>query len=175
MQLPTELLSAEWAGSFGPREVLFAAGAVNVDLDLTMLVHLVLFTAFVVLMKDLVFDPLLRVFEEREKRTAGAIDKARAMDEQAIVLKQEHDSRLEEIRREAAVDRERIRARLKKLENEMLSSAREAVELRLEAGKHKIAGEVEDIQRDLDRQRSALSAEIASRVLGREVQREVLE
>jgi F-type H+-transporting ATPase subunit b len=155
-------------------KILFAASAVNVDLDMTMVAHFVLFAAFVVLMKDLIFDPLLRVFEEREKRTQGAIEGARKMDEQAIQLKHEYDSRLEEIRREAALDRERIRGRLKKHETEIMTAAREAVSGKLSAGKATIDTEASAIRRDLERQRAALASEIASRVLGREVHREVM-
>ena len=153
---------------------IFAASAVNVDLDMTMVAQFVLFAAFVWLMKDFIFAPLLRVFEERERRTAGAIERARKMDEQAIRLKQQYESRLEEIRREAAVDRERIRAQLKKLEMETVAAAREAVAAKLNAGKTKIDIEVAAIRRDLDKQRTALASEIATRVLGRAVQREVL-
>src|SRR5262245_18336160 len=153
---------------------IFAASAVNVDLDMTMVAHFVLFAAFVWMMKDFIFEPLLKVFEEREKRTAGAIERARKMDERAIRLKQEYESRLEEIRREAAVDRERIRAKLKKLETETVATAREPVAAKLNAGKARIDIEVASIRRDLDRQRTALASEIASRVLGREVEREVM-
>jgi F-type H+-transporting ATPase subunit b len=96
------------------------------------------------------------------------------MDERAIRLKQEYESRLEEIRREAAVDRERVRATLKKLETETVAAAREAVAVKLNAGKAKIDIEVASIRRDLDRQRATLASEIASRVLGREVEREVM-
>ncbi len=148
---------------------LFASGAVNVDIDGTMLAQFLLFTAFVVLMKDLIFDPLLKVFDEREQRTHGAIDEARLLDEEAIALKGEYDTRLEEIRREAGVDRERVRGRLKKLETEMLGSAREAQTERLGAGLARIDQEVGAIRGDLEAQRAALAAEIASRVLGREV------
>ncbi|MEQ9321043.1 MAG: ATP synthase F0 subunit B, partial [Polyangiaceae bacterium] len=74
---------------------LVLSGAVNVDLDATFVMQLILFAAFAVVMKDLIFDPLLRVFEAREKMSVGAIGEAREMDEQAIKLKQEYDGKLE--------------------------------------------------------------------------------
>jgi F-type H+-transporting ATPase subunit b len=148
---------------------LLASGAVTVDLDPTVFAHFLLFTAFVVIMKDLLFDPLLRVFEERERRTAGAIAKAREMDEQALELKQEYDSKIEEIRRDASVDRERIRTMVKKLEAELMDDARQAVGTHLEYGMTKVQQEVGAIRKDLERQQTSLAAEIASRVLGRDV------
>ena len=148
---------------------LFAAGAVNVDLDLTFFAHFILFTAFVVLMKDLVLDPLLRVFDERDRRTRGAIEGAREMDEQAIALKQDFEGKLEGVRREAAVDRERARSRVKKAESELMDSARAKVAETLKTGTMEIALEVDRIRKDLDAQQGKLASEIAGRVLGREV------
>lgn len=151
---------------------LLASGPVNLDLDPTLFMHMILFTAFAVLMKDLVFDPLMRVFEERERRTAGAIEEARKMDEEAIALKQEYESRLEAIRREAATDREQQRARVKKVETELLDEARGAMASRLATGMEGLRQEVDTIRADLARQRAPLAAEIASKVLGRAVRTE---
>jgi F-type H+-transporting ATPase subunit b len=151
---------------------LLASGPVNLDLDPTLFMHMILFTAFAVLMKDLVFDPLMRVFEERERRTAGAIEQARKMDEEAITLKQEYETRLEAIRREAATDREQQRARVKKIENELLEEARGAMATRLAAGMEGLRAEVDAIRTDLGRKRAPLAAEIATKVLGRAVRSE---
>ena len=152
-----------------PDTTLLMSSAVTVDLDPTFIAHFILFTAFVVLMKDLIFDPLLKVFEERERRTHGAIDAARRMDEQTIALKQELDGKLEGIRREAAVDREQVRERVKQLETELMNEARDVMTRELDAGMAAINIEVEDIRKDLETHRAPLAAEIASKVLGREV------
>src|SRR5688500_10620811 len=92
------------------RTWLLGSGAVNIDVDPTAIAQLVLFTAFAVMMKPLVFDPLMRVFEERERQTVGAKQDARKIDEDAIALKHDLDKKLEGIRREASIDREQIRA-----------------------------------------------------------------
>ncbi len=152
-----------------PVSPLLMSSAVTVDLDPTFIAHFVLFTAFVVLMKDLIFDPLLKVFEERERRTHGAIDAARKMDEKAIALKQELDGKLEDIRREAAVDREAVRERVKQLESELMGEARQAMTEKLDAGLAGSIIEVEGIRSDLASHRAPLAAEIASKVLGRDV------
>lgn len=148
---------------------MFASGAVNLDLDATVVAQFILFTAFVVLMKDLFFDPLLRVFDERERRTAGAIDDARDLDEKAIALKGEYDGRVEEVRREAAGDRERVRSKLKLIETDLSTSTRDAVSKKLEDGLARIDRDALSIRKELDAQRASLASEIASRVLGREV------
>ena len=150
-------------------ELLFLSGGVNVDFDLTFLAHFVLFAAFVVLMKPIILDPLLRLFEERERRTAGAIDRARKMDEKAIGLRRTFEERLDEVRRDAAGDRERERARLSGLQSELLLSARHAASERLEEGTRKLQAEVDDVRHALQRGEQAIAEDIAKRILGREV------
>jgi len=148
---------------------LFASGDIVVDFDLSFLAQCLLFTFFVVLLKPLLFDPLMKVFEEREKRTEGAKAEAREMDKQAADLQTEYEAELEKIRREASREREELRAETAKLEAKIMAEARaESVKI-LEAGKAKIAAEVEALRKELDKQTPALAAEIASKVLGREV------
>ena len=149
---------------------LFASGDINVDLDLSFLAQCLLFTFFVVLLKPLLLDPLMKVFEEREKRTEGAKEDARIMDKRAADLLTEYEIELVKIRRDAQRDREELRAETAKLEAKIMAEARAESAKILEAGKAKIAIEVEALRRDLAKQTPALAAEIASRVLGREVQ-----
>lgn len=148
---------------------LFASADVSVDFDLTFLVQFVLFTMFVIVMKPLLFDPLLRVFEEREHRTEGAKDEARAMDEKAGALFNQYEAELERVRHVAGQERERLRAETAKLEAQIMAEARAETARILAAGKARIAQEVEQMRAELEQNKPAMAAEIASRVLGREV------
>jgi F-type H+-transporting ATPase subunit b len=58
---------------------------------------------------------------------------------------------------------------VKKLEAELMDDARQAVGTHLEYGMTKVQQEVGAIRKDLERQQTSLAAEIASRVLGRDV------
>ena len=95
---------------------LFASADVTVDFDLTFLVQFVLFTTFVLVMKPMLFDPLMRVFEERELRTEGAKKEARVMDAQAGELVTRYEAELEKVRHSAGLEREKLRAETAKLE-----------------------------------------------------------
>src|SRR6266536_2564184 len=77
-------------------------GGVNLDFDLTILVQMAFFTVLVIVLKPLLFDPLLRLFEERERRTEGAKLLARKMDERAGEILQRYDVEIETVRRAAA-------------------------------------------------------------------------
>ncbi len=149
---------------------LFAA-AINVDFDPTFIAQFILFTTFVVVLRPLLFDPLLRVFEEREKRTEGAKDDARAMDAKAGELLTRYEAELEKVRREANLEREKLRREAKELEAKIMAEARTESSRILETGKARIAAEVEQMRKELKEAQPALASEIASRVLGREVGR----
>jgi F-type H+-transporting ATPase subunit b len=148
---------------------LFASGDINVDFDLTFVAQCVLFTFFVVLLKPLLFDPLIRVFEAREKATEGAKADAREMDKQAAELRAKYDAEMDKIRREAGREREELRAETAKLEAKIMAEARAESARILEAGKAKIAAEMDALRAELAQQTPVLAAQIASRVLGREV------
>jgi len=145
------------------------SSAVNVDLDPTFFIHFILFGAFVVIMKDLIFDPMIKVFERREQMTSGSIDEARKKDEEALRIKEVLDDKLDDIRREAASDREEVRARVKKLEGDLLDDARSAMTEKLDIGMSQLHGEVRTIETELEKERAPLAAAIASKVLGREI------
>lgn len=148
---------------------LFASGAISVDFDLTFLAQFVLFTFFILLLKPLLFDPLLRVFAERERRIEGAKKVAQGMDEQAGALLTRYEAELDKIRREAGVERERLQREHAALEAKVLGEARAETARFLEEGKARIATEVTQMRKELEAAQPALAAEIASRILGREV------
>ena len=91
---------------------VLASSDVTVDFDPTFLAQLLLFTTFVVVLRPLLFDPLLRVFEERERRTVGAKREARDMDQKAAELLKEYETRLEKVRSEARIEREKQRGEI---------------------------------------------------------------
>jgi F-type H+-transporting ATPase subunit b len=148
---------------------LFASADVLVDFDLTFLAQFLLFSTFVIVMKPLLFEPLLRVFDEREKRTEGAKAEARAMDARAAELLGKYEGELEKVRRAAGVERERLRAEAAVLEAKIMTEARDEAARILEEGKTRNAREAEALRTELEKVRPELGSAIATRVLGREV------
>jgi F-type H+-transporting ATPase subunit b len=149
---------------------LFASGAdVNVDFDFSFIVQLVLFAAFVTFLKPIVFDPMLRLFEERERRTEGVRKRARKMDEKAAAFFQKYEAAMEELRREAAADRDKLRAETAKLEGQIVDEAKRESQRVLDEGRKAIQEEMAQLRSQFEAGRPALAAQIASKLLGREV------
>jgi F-type H+-transporting ATPase subunit b len=145
------------------------ASSISVDFDATFIAQFILFTAFIVALRPLLFDPLLKVFAERERRTDGARDKARLMDAKAGELLQRYEAELDKVRVEANKERERLRREAKEIEAKIMDDARTDVARILDTGKARITAEVEQMKNELAGAERSHAADIASRVLGRGV------
>jgi F-type H+-transporting ATPase subunit b len=145
------------------------ANAIELEISVVFLAQFVLFGLFISLLKPLLFDPLLRVFEEREKRTDGAKAEAREMDAEAGELLERYEAELARVRREAGIERDRLRAETAKLEAKIMTEARVETARIIDEGKERIATEVAELKRQLEAEQPKLAAQIASRILDREV------
>ncbi len=145
------------------------ASAIQLEISAVFFAQFVLFGLFISVLKPLLFDPLLRVFEERERRTEGAKAEAREMDAEAGELLQRYEAELAKVRREAGVERDRLRAETAKLEAKIMAEARAESARILDEGKTRILAEVTELRAQLDVQKPELASQIAARILGREV------
>jgi F-type H+-transporting ATPase subunit b len=159
----------EYCASSLPFIAAAAGGGVTLDFDKTVLLQMALFATLIVVLKPLLFEPLLSIFEERERRSDGAKAEARRMQEQAGALLRKYESELDRIQRVAAEEREQLRQETSKLEAAILKDARETTTRILEDGQRRIRTEVEAIQFELGQQAEILAQLAATRVLGREV------
>ena len=148
-----------------------SGGAMKLDLDRTVLLQMVLFAGLVIVLKPLLFDPVLRVFEEREKRTDGARDDARALQEQAGQLLRRYEREMERVQQVANEEREKLRSETTRLEAKILTEAREATAKIVDDGRADIQRRVAAVRADLTRETSALAASVTTRVLESEVTR----
>lgn len=157
---------------FSPAVLASAASggsAVPLDIDLTFTLQMLLFAVLIVVLKPLLFDPALKIFEERERRTDGAREEAREMQERAGELLEKYEAELAKVGRTAAEERDKMRAETTRLENEIINQAREATAKILADGRSQIADQVTKIKADLDRESERLAHQLAARALGREV------
>lgn len=142
--------------------------APSVDFDFTVVYAAAVFSALIVLLKPLLFDPVLRVFELREQRTEGAKAEARAMQEKAGELLRKYERELERINQVAAEQRDRLRAETVKLEAEIFEEARKATASIVEEGRQRIEREMAVLRRDLSGEADRIARDVATTLLGRE-------
>jgi F-type H+-transporting ATPase subunit b len=147
-----------------------SGGGVVVDLDITVLGQVVLFLVLLVVLKPLLFEPMLKLFEEREKRIEGAKLQARKMDEASAGALTKYEAEMHQARAAGNAEREKLRLLGTKEENEILGKVRASTSATLDEGRKRLATEVGDVRRALRTESTSLGRQLAARVLGHEVE-----
>lgn len=157
-------LDATLAGS-----ALSEGGGVNVDLDASLLVQIGLFFVLLLILKPLLFEPMLKLFEAREEQIEGTRRKASKIDKDNVAAETKYEAALEKARAEGAAERDALRAEGARKEAELMAGFRGASAQTIEQGRAKTAEEAKAARATLKTEAKALAGAIASRVVGREV------
>jgi F-type H+-transporting ATPase subunit b len=152
-----------------PSPVPYKAAAIAVDLDLTLLGQVVIFVLLILILRPLLIEPVLRIFEERERRTSGARAEARQMQERTGELLRRYETEYERVRQLTAQERDKMRVELARLEAQLIGDAREAAKQIVTQGRLKIEQEVQAVRFDLGAQSEQIGVDLARAVLGREI------
>ena len=150
------------------RVLAMSGSPIDLDFNNVVVFQVVIFVFLIVVLKPLLFDPMLKVFGMREERTEGARETARELEEQAGELLTRYEAELTRVNQAAAQERDRLRAETTKLEAQILNEARAAAAKIVDDGRRRIETEVNAIRFELGKQSERLSSDIANRVLGRE-------
>src|SRR5258706_2864140 len=146
-----------------------AEGGVEVDFDLTLLGQVAIFIFLFIVLKPMLFDPMLHLFEERERRIDGAKLLARKIDEKSASALTTYETEMAKARASANEEREKLRNEGLKTESEILARVRAATARLLEDGRKQMQTEVEGARAGLQNETGPLARELATRVLCREV------
>ena len=146
-------------------------GGVTVDVDLTFLWPIAVLIVLMLVLPSLLFDPMLKLFEERERRIDGAKLAARKMDEASATALTRYETEMKKARSAGNSEREAQRAEGLNAENEILGKVREATTAAVTKGRLELSEEAALVRAALKAETGALAGAMASRVLGREVQR----
>ena len=128
--------------------MLLASGsAINVDVDLTFVVQLVLFVGLTLILKPVLFDPMLKLFEERARSGSTAQKmQARHIDEKSATALATYEAEMTKARNVANVERDKIRAEGVKREQEILAAVRTATTKAVDDGKRAVHEEAAKVR-----------------------------
>jgi F-type H+-transporting ATPase subunit b len=147
-----------------------AGGGVVVDLDVTLIGQVVLFVVLWIVLKPMLFEPMLKLFEEREKRIEGAKLQARKMDEASAGALSKYEAEMQTARTAGNAERDKLRAQGAKEESDILGEVRKSTTATMDEGRKQLAAQVTEVRKALTGQSAALGRELAARVLGHEVE-----
>ena len=147
-----------------------AAGGVDVDFALgPILVQIFLFVVLWFFLKPTLFEPMIKLFEEREKQIEGAKLLARKTDEASAGALAKYEAEMARARASANAERDKLRAEGVKAENEILGRVRASTAKSLEEGRGRMSEELATARTKLKTDVTVLAKELAGRALGREV------
>jgi len=152
-------------------ERLSNAGGVNLDFDATLFIQVGFILLLWVVLKPVLFDPMLKLFEERERRIEGNIKKARQIDDESTEANAKYEDEMAKARAEGAAEGEKLRAQGVRKEAELLGKVRDETQKRMDEARKKTQDEVAAVRSQLAAQTQSLAKDLATRVLGREVSR----
>lgn len=147
-----------------------ASGGVVVDFDLTFAAQIVLFFLLFLILRPLLFTPMIQLFEERERRIGGAKDDARKLYEEADAKMAKYEEEVLVVKRSAGEERDKIRQEGLRREQAILAKVRSETNAMIDEGRARIAKERDALRTELGAVSQTLARDIATRVLGREVQ-----
>ena len=139
------------------------------SLDLTLIVQLIIFLFLIGLLNAFLFGPTIRILEERKRRSLGALEEARRLEEETRRMIEEYERRIQEAKVLAQEERARIRQEGLYREREIVEKAREEASKFLAHVKADLDRQAEAIFQHFRRESRALVDEMVERILGRKV------
>lgn len=163
--------------AFGPSDVVVvgllagqsSGGGVTVDFDWTLFIQIGFIILLFVVLKPMLFDPMLKLFEEREKRIDGARREARKIDEESALALGKYEAAMAKARAEGNAVRDRERAAARAAEADIMANMRKDVHEYTDRARSGLAQDASRAQSELHPQARTMARALATRLLGREV------
>ncbi len=140
-----------------------------ITLDYTIAYQVLLTIVLWIALSKVLFQPYLKVFEQREEKTLGALHEATDLEREGARLKAEYEERIFRAQENGRLAKEAILQAAREERDRVLAKAREESGALLEAVRA-------DVRKQLEIERQAVAADaavvaqaMASRILGRNV------
>jgi F-type H+-transporting ATPase subunit b len=137
------------------------------EINATILLQLALFLVLMVLLSQFLFQPLLRLFDARERRIDGAQEEAKQYRENADQKAAIIEERVQDARHEARETLNDFKARAKDREDEIIGAAREHSQARLNEARQTLEQQVQQAKAKLNNDAMTLAEDMAAKALGR--------
>jgi F-type H+-transporting ATPase subunit b len=137
------------------------------EINATLLLQLALFLVLLVWLSTFLTAPLMRIYDERERRIEGAADEALKLRDGVSEKAGLVDERLKEANAEARQVLDQLRKKGQEKERELLDAARDKAGGLLEDAQAELFAATEEIRGELKADAEKIAADIAGKVLGR--------
>ncbi|MDP3278327.1 MAG: ATP synthase F0 subunit B [Deltaproteobacteria bacterium] len=140
-----------------------------ISFDGTLVLNIALWLLLFIVLRPLLWEPMVKLISAREGGTFGSRDDAKRLEREAKEKRDEFEAALKTARAAAATERDNIRARSILQESEILGVARSKVSEAVEAQRALIDAQRVTLRAELQTLIPAISRDVASKALGREL------
>jgi F-type H+-transporting ATPase subunit b len=140
-----------------------------INIDATLFLNMALWVFLFIVLRGLLWNPMLKLIQARETGMEGARVEARKLEKEGAELRTEYEAAQRSARASASEERDKIRADAKRKEAELLAEARNASQTAVDAQRAEIQKQRATLEQEIKSTVPVLASDIASKVLGREV------
>jgi F-type H+-transporting ATPase subunit b len=149
--------------------VLLSGGSV-IDLDASIFIQMGIFFVAFFILKALVFNPTMQLFDAREQAIDGAKAEAKRMQDEAVAKREHFEGELRRVSAAANEERETARLEAQKLARQLMEQARSQALATQKAAKDRLDSQAAEVRKNALAQVPAIARELTSKLLGRSVQ-----
>jgi F-type H+-transporting ATPase subunit b len=138
-----------------------------ISLDLSILYQVVIFVFLWLILSRILFRPYLKLLEEREHKTSGALHESHDLDREGERLKLQYEEKIAQAQSAGNAVKEAILQQARQQRERILTEAREEATRSLEAVRQEVQKQLEEERRLAAAEAAGLGREMASKILGR--------
>ena len=139
------------------------------SLDISILYQVILFFVLWLIVNKVLFQPYLKLLDERERATTGAQHDSTELEQESARLRAQYEEKIAQAQSVAARERERVLQSAREQREKILAQARQEAEQTLASRRREIATALVAERQRAATEAATIAAEIASKVLGRKV------
>jgi F-type H+-transporting ATPase subunit b len=140
-----------------------------ISLDISILYQIILFVALWLILNKILFQPYLRLLEERERRTIGAEHDSADLEHEGARLRAQYEEKITQAQTAAYAAKDVILQEARQQREKILGEARAAAASKLEQARREISLALEKEKALAAAEAAAVAGEMVSKVLGRKV------
>ncbi|MCB1215632.1 MAG: ATP synthase F0 subunit B [Deltaproteobacteria bacterium] len=141
----------------------------QINPDITLLYILGIFTFAMLVMRILIFKPILKVLARRQELTQEAKAQALSLQEKTESMVADYEGHLKEARKQGLHEKTKLTQEGEAKANQLLSAARQELESQLQVHRQNLQAQAGEASQNLRVQAKDLSQQMAEKLLGRKV------
>lgn len=153
----------------GRRCALIVAGDITLDINLTLVVQMLVFAAFVLFTMKLVWPPLAKALEERQEKIADGLAAAERGHKELELAQHRVKDELKQAKATSVDIIEKANKRAAQIIEEAKDAARREAQIQAKIAQEQLAQQVNHAKEELRKQVAKLAVTGAERILQREV------